>query len=253
MKDIKWSDLPLGKKPDSQIAIEFGLDRRKICQKRNDMGIPAFKGLTLTQEGKPCRSIHEAMYDAYLHWKDIKHDHEVPVEFLPFIADFKIGNKFVEIFGMKGFSVYDAKMRRKKKAYRKHHINFEEMPLKTIETLYQNCPLRVNYRDKSCEKCGKTQHRIVKGYCYPCYMKLYHERPLYDIVCKKCGKKISMDHLQQYCSYRCYWDDNTRITWPSLADFKNMLTNNSMRGVARLLGVTLSSVQRRIRKLNITL
>jgi hypothetical protein len=97
---IDWDLVDLGERPDSAIAREFGVSRRSVCTERRLRGIPAFVGLLLLQEGEPCRSIYEAMYDAWLHSEQIAHEHEVPIAGLPYIADFRVAGEYIEIAGM---------------------------------------------------------------------------------------------------------------------------------------------------------
>ncbi len=80
------------------------------------MVFPAFVGLLLLQEGEPCRSVYEAMYDAWLHGEQVPHEHEVRVANLPYIADFRVGTEYVEIVGMAGFARYRRKLEAKRRA-----------------------------------------------------------------------------------------------------------------------------------------
>ena len=72
---IDWDNIGLGAIPDSEIAVSLAVSKRKVCYERNTRSIPPFNGYLKTQEGYHCRSVYEAMYDAWLHWKDIQHEH----------------------------------------------------------------------------------------------------------------------------------------------------------------------------------
>jgi len=250
-QNIDWSMVSLGQKPDSQIARELNTSRRRICYVRKKLRIPAFTGFILTQEGSPCRSVYEGMYDAYLHWQNIKHGHEISVKNLPYIADFKIKNTYVEIFGMTSFKKYNKKIEKKKKDYMRHKINFKEIKIKEIEELYKNCPIKVNFRERFCIDCKKLITRSYYGRCHSCYMCNYHKRPIYKSICKKCGKIILSDRKAKYCSHKCYWEDSNKIKWPSKKRLEKMFTKYSWRKVAKKLGVTLAVVQRKSDKLGI--
>jgi hypothetical protein len=111
----EWMYRGLGTKPDSVIAEKYGIERRTVAFIRARLGIAAFVGSILTQEGEPCRSIHEAKMDAVLHWKGIPHRHEVPVLGGRFVADFMFGEPgketILEVLGMleypRGFGTPD--------------------------------------------------------------------------------------------------------------------------------------------------
>jgi hypothetical protein len=114
---IDWDHVGLGERPDSVLARELGVTRRHVCAERRRRRIPAFVGLVLTQESNPCRSIYEAMYDAWLHAQSAPHEHEVRVPQLPYIADFYVGSEYIEIIGMARFGRYAKKHEAKRRAY----------------------------------------------------------------------------------------------------------------------------------------
>ena len=86
-KGVDWLNVGLGTKPDSVFAKEYNLSRRDVCSVRNKLGIKPFIGIILSQEDESLRSILEAKYDAYLHWKGIAHKHDVRLDNCNYIAD----------------------------------------------------------------------------------------------------------------------------------------------------------------------
>jgi len=250
LKSIDWNKVGLGKKPDSEIARELKSDRRDICEIRNKLKIKPFIGVILTQEGDGCRSIYEAMYDAYLHDRKTKHKHEVRVKNLPYIADFKIGKKYIEIFGMKTYSRYLAKMNKKIEDYKINNIAYQEVTIKEIEQLYKNCNTKIKFREKrKCSKCDKTTIKLVKGFCHRCYVNYYHERFAETKKCKNCGKKFLSVRKSKFCSYDCYWASLNSINWPSNEWFEKNLKNRSYKEVAQELGCPLTALYVRLSRI----
>jgi hypothetical protein len=161
-----WVTLGIGKKPDSVVAQEIGFKPRTIAHIRKQLGIPAFIGVILTQEGVPCRSVYEAMYDAWLHWCGIEHSHEVPVEGLPYKADFEVGDHFVEIVGMMNFIKYSQKYVKKRQAYELAGLRVTWLTADEVEQIYQGCEIALNIRsERVCSDCGKKTHDLVRGVC----------------------------------------------------------------------------------------
>ncbi|GHO61507.1 hypothetical protein KSC_003990 [Ktedonobacter sp. SOSP1-52] len=205
---IDWNNVPLGTKPDSVIAHDLQIPRERVKYHRNLRNIPAFVGVILLQEGYPCRSIYEAMYDACLHWKQIAHEHEARIEGLPYIADFKIDSRFVEIPGMLHFPKYREKYNLKRKALEENGIPVTWLQIEDIKRLYADCPVPLRFREqRECLDCGKQTHNLVKGVCRTCYMQQWHQQSLYTTICGSCGKEFSYhdNDAPKYCSKKCYW------------------------------------------------
>lgn len=200
---IDWDNIGLGIKSDRQISIELGVHRRTVCRERNKRKIKPFVGLYILQEGVPCRSIYEAMYDVYLHENGIIHEHEV--KFGNCIADFKIGNEYHEIAGMTGFDRYRKRQDAKKQFYEDNSISVKWLSCKDIEELYASCSTKITCRDRFCEECKKETVDIVKNLCRTCYMKRWHDRGQQQTCeqCKKCFIAPDKDD-RKFCSHDCY-------------------------------------------------
>lgn len=245
----KYENVPFGKKPDPAVAIDLNMDRRKVCYIRRYLGIPAFKGLIITQEGLPCRSIYEAMFDCYLHWKRIKHEHEVNVDLLPYVADFKISNKYFEIFGMFGFKKYEDRKNEKIKAYKENNIFYKSISITTIEKLYKICPVKVIFNiERKCQVCGKETYNIIKNLCKNCYMKSYHRSAIIISTCKICKEPIQGDYKKEYCGYECYWESLRTNKLPPDNELLEILKNKSIRKLGKELGVSPSSISSRAKR-----
>jgi hypothetical protein len=215
----------LGESPDSVIAEKHGLYARKVCYIRNRLGIPAFVGVVLTQEGTPCRSVYEARYDAFLHWRGIEHRHEVPVLWGRYIADFYEREKVVEITGMIGVKYYDDRLARKKADYKAQGVSVVWMTPAQVNKIYELCPLPIKCRhERKCEACQKQTNDLVKNVCRPCYMKRWHSGGEQVVTCKGCGKEFNRI-ANSFCSRACYWKSLVSVS-PSPA----ALCNRRMRG-----------------------
>lgn len=254
-KGIDWTKVDLGKKPDSEIAREKNVSVGYISYIRKKMGIKAFVGLLLTQEGNGCRSIYEAMYDCYLHWKGISHKHEVKVVNLPYIADFEINNQYIEIFGMIGFSKYEKRVNKKILNYKKNNVNYIEVKCDEIEKLYKDCPIKVICKyQRKCSICGKETRKILKGYCKKCYMDIYRYKISEERECLICHKKYrNCRDNSKYCSLKCYHKSLNKTEWPSDECLEKELKIKSYEEIAKNLNVTIRCLQcrlSRIRKKN---
>ncbi len=201
------ADLPLGLYPDSLIAEQYGLNRRQVTSLRARAGIAPFAGSLLTQEGDTCRSIYEAKYDAYLHWKLIPHQHQPKVPGLPFVADFLVGETYVEIVGMLSFAKYARKLDRKWRAYDANLIPCRWIEPGSIEYLCRDCPVPIKVNPtRHCRDCGKLCADLVGGRCRgSCYMKAWRRaRPLG--LCENCKKEFPKPaDDSKFCCRRCYW------------------------------------------------
>jgi hypothetical protein len=243
---VEWDTIGLGSVPDSVIARKLGCSRRFVASQRKKKNIPPFVGIILTQEGTPCRSIYEAMYDAYLHWHQIAHDHEVRVADLPYIADFKMDGKYIEIVGMIQFGKYARKLELKKAAYKVRSLPVTWLSAKDVEKLYADCPVEIGFRSQRiCERCGKETHDLVKNVCRVCYMDVWREEKGQTQVCKECGCEFSTADNRKYCSHSCY-AASMEIDWPSWEWLAEQMQTTSIRQIARRIGVKETSLYMRI-------
>ena len=245
-----WVGKGLGGVPDSVIAEREGVPRRTVCAIRRNLGIQAFRGTILTQEGKPTRSIYEAKYDAWLHWRGVGHEHEVPVPGLPYIADFRVGGVFIEIAGMEGFGRYDAKLKRKQEAYLNFGIRVSWLTRDLVDRLFQDCPVPLRFRERTCSHCGKAIHDLVNGMCRQCNRKSWGMRNAVRKTCEQCGKAFNSpagQSNQRFCSRPCYWE-SLEGAWPSWDELDARLQGKSIRQVALELGVKPPTLYKRLRR-----
>jgi hypothetical protein len=85
--------------------------------RKNSRGIQ-----TLAKDGHMCFSLGEKTIDDYLYKNKIKHEREPKYPDSNYRADFKIGNIFLEYFGLTGNPDYDIKTKMKKRLCKKHGI-----------------------------------------------------------------------------------------------------------------------------------
>jgi hypothetical protein len=184
--------------------------RRMVCGVRIRRQIPAFIGLILDQEGMPCRSILEAMYDATLHEANRSHEREAKVPNLPYTADFAVGTDFVEIAGMLPYARYKVKYETKRRAYEDHGVPVTWFTGEEVERLYSTCTVPLRFRERFCDRCKKLEHDLVKGVCRPCRLIEWRgETP--EQPCVQCGEPFrpARGSTERFCGYRCYWDSLT--------------------------------------------
>jgi hypothetical protein len=244
---VDWETAGLGSRPDRVIAREVGVSPRKVCAERLKRKIPPFVGLVLNQEGSACRSIYEAMYDAWLHDQDICHEHEVRVPGTRFVADFLVEKAFVEVVGMVDFSRYRVKYERKRRAYAKAGINVRWLSGPGVERIYANCSLPLRFRnERHCLDCGKATHDLVKAVCRGCYMKRWHLADARSRTCGHCGRQFN-SRKQSFCSLPCYWA-SLQLDWPRWEELDRLLAEKSIRQVALGLGVRPSTLYMRLRR-----
>lgn len=246
---IHWQDVSLGNKPDSVLARELGVTREVVKNARRRAGIPAFVGLILTQEGMPCRSVYEAMYDAYLHWQGLQHEHEVHIEDLPYVADFKVGDIYVEIVGMTRFVKYGIKYAHKRRCYEEAGVRVRWLQPMEVDALYRDCPVDLRFRsERRCLDCSKETHDLVKGVCRTCYMKRWHRTGV-ERACLWCGATFvwSGDRNRKYCSHACY-ARSLEFDWPSWEWIDEQLKTMSIRQLALRMGVQPSALYMRLRR-----
>jgi hypothetical protein len=243
---IDWDDVSLGSQPDSALARLLGVNKRRVCAERGKRGIPAFQGFILTQEGDPCRSVHEAMYDAYLHAHGLTHQHEVSVPGLPFIADFRVTDEFVEIAGMTAFARYRAKYEAKRAAYERAKVRVRWLFVSDVEDLFRNCSIPLRFRPgRECHDCRKPTCDLVRGVCRPCYMRRWHGSGD-GAGCASCGARISRKGAR-FCSRKCYWR-SLELELPSWEELDVRLAQKPIRQVAIDLGVNPSMLYMRLRR-----
>lgn len=251
MKGRDWSAAPLGQKPDSVLAVEFGCSVPTIRAARQRLGIPAFIGLILTQEGVPTRSLYEAKYDAWLHWKGLDHRHEVPVPGLPYIADFEVsGRVFVEIAGMARLPRYAAKMAAKQADYERFNVPVTWLTPEMVDRMFQECPVPLKFRDRQCTDCGVSTHDLVQGACRPCHRKRWGQENANEASCANCGDRFQRNGgspNQQFCSHDCY-AKSLELAWPSWEEIDARLETTSVHALAGELGVKPSTLYMRLRR-----
>lgn len=207
---IDWDNIGLGTKSDNQIALELGVDRRKVCTERNKRKIKPFLGLYILVEGVPCRSLYEAMYDVYLHENGISHSHEKKVGSC--IVDFEVNGELHEIAGMKGFKRYEQRHVKKQQYYIDNNISVKWLDCANIEQMYKTCKNKVTCRERFCLDCGKRTLDIVKNVCRDCYMKRWHDKGNLQI-CKTCKQSFTAPEKDNriYCSHKCYAENLKKI------------------------------------------
>jgi hypothetical protein len=244
---VDWNGIGLGERPDSVVAREIGVSRRKVCAERLKRRIPPFVGLVLNQEGSPCRSIYEAMYDARLHHEKLPHAHEVGVPGTRFVADFLVEDEFVEIVGMVNFTRYRTKYERKRRAYADAAINVRWVSSSEVERLYAECPLALRFRsERRCDDCGEETHDLVKAVCRRCYMKRWHANEAAARMCGHCGRDVRRKE-SVFCSRACYWA-SLELDWPAWEELDGLLSNKSIRQVAIDLGIRPSTLYMKLRR-----
>jgi hypothetical protein len=239
--------------PDSVLALTYGLSRRTVSEERYKRKIPLFKGYLLTQEGENCRSLLEAMYDAYLHDKNIVHQHEAHVPNTSYIADYLIDATYFEIAGMTQYIRYREKLEKKKQVYQDLNIPVVWIEPDSIKPLFATCKTSLKVAPtRICKDCGIHTYDIVKGYCREnCYMKHWRKKGITKL-CLTCGKAFTSNKgaFRSFCSHKCY-SESMELKWPSWDDLKSRLKEKSIRQVAFDLGIKPSSLYMHIRRAKI--
>jgi len=77
---------------------------------------------SIAKDGHVCLSLGEKTIDDYLHSHGISHEKEPRYPEGNFRGDFKIGDIFIEYFGLKGNPEYDAKTKEKIRLCKKHNV-----------------------------------------------------------------------------------------------------------------------------------
>jgi len=247
---VDWSSLPLGEEPDSVIAERVGYSRSYVGLRRRKLGIPAFVGLVLTQEGVPTRSVYEAKYDAYLHWKGIGHIHEPSVPGVPYIADFEIDGQYIEILGMSGFKRYDTKSDRKRQVYADAEVPVTWLTREDVDAVYKGCPVRLKFRSRYCDTCSKKTHDLVNGMCRSCNRKQWGQDNGTGATCEQCGDQFFRSAGApdaRFCSHPCY-SKSLELEWLSWEEIDARLQHTSARQLAFELGIKPSALYMRLRR-----
>jgi hypothetical protein len=247
--EVDWEALDLGGRPDATVAREMGISRRQVCAERRKRGIAPFVGLVLTQEGSPCRSIYEAMYDACLHDRGTEHEHEAHVPGLTYLADFRVGDEFVEIVGMLTFRRYEQRHELKRRAYAAAGIAVSWVFPPEVEFLFASCAIPLRFRSlRRCADCGIDTNDLVKTVCRPCYMRRWHASSA-GRDCRQCGRRFFDREEQRFCSRRCYWK-SLELNWPDWPELDRRLAEKPASQVAHDLGVKPSTLYMRLRRRN---
>jgi hypothetical protein len=245
---VDWETAGLGERPDRAIAIQLGPPTRMICAERRKRGIPPFVGLTLTQEGAPCRSIYEAMYDAHLHEVGQSHEHEVHVPGLPYVADFRVAGLYVEIAAMRRFARYERKYLAKRRAYERCGLPVTWLTERDVEAVFAGCAVTLRFRvARQCEDCEIQTHDLVKGVCRRCYMHRWRRDVSHERACDSCCRPFMASRDARFCSRACYWQ-SLELAWPSWKELDALLVDTSIAAVARDLGVNPSTLYMRLRR-----
>ena len=107
----------------SQKTILRRLHSRGLVEPRTGMGIPH-----KTSNGEMVRSSFELLVANWLYDHGISYDYEPQIADTRFMADFKVGDYFVEVCGMHGMDNdrfgYDARLRQKEELYERHGLDY---------------------------------------------------------------------------------------------------------------------------------
>lgn len=247
---VPWHTAGLGERPDSAVALDLGLPRRSVATERSRRGIPPFIGLVLRQDGLPCRSIYEAMYDAVLHDRGVDHEHEVPFPTLGVIADLVVGGVATEITGMTGFARYDARLTRKREAYVAGGVEVMWLSSNDVVREYRTCSRQVLYRPRTCSACGEPVRALVKGTCRPCRLKAWRVENSTPRTCEQCQESYDAPAgapSSTYCSRRCYWA-SMELSWPSWEEVDALLATRSVAATASEIGVKPATLAMRLHR-----
>lgn len=78
---------------------------------------------SIAKDGHVCLSLGEKTIDDFLYARGIQHEKEPPYPEGNYRGDFRVGNLFIEYFGLAGDPEYDAKTREKIRLCKKHGIS----------------------------------------------------------------------------------------------------------------------------------
>jgi hypothetical protein len=243
----------LGKMPDSMVAEKHGLEKRQVCTLRQKAGISAFNGYLMFQEGGSCRSLLEAKYDAYLHWRGVLHQHGVRIPNLPYIADFLIEDSlYLEVVGMRRFAKYEEKFQRKLEAYRDEGLACLFLLPEDVEKAFGGCPLEIKVcPDRVCKECLAASIKLINGLCSRCSRRKWGRDNGSECICEGCGEGFVLPAGStgsgRFCGYDCYWK-SLEADWPSWEWIDEQLESKSIRQLAIEMGVKYTSLYMRIRR-----
>ena len=235
----EWNSCGLGEKPDSEIAISLGVPRERVGSIRRKHGIPAFVGLVLLQDGTPCRSVYEAMYDAVLHYSNTEHEHEVPFKDLNIIADLVVEGTVVEIAGMNGYLRYDQRRLKKESTYKNAGIQVTWLTNDYVLNASKNVPVKIKTRERYCLECKIPTIDLVHGRCRPCQMRHYRTTNTVVAICEFCEKEFThaVFDIRKFCNRECY-GKSLELDLPSQNEIDELVNElGSVNAVARKLGI----------------
>ena len=246
---IAWDSIPLGKESDTTIAERLGVSRRKVCAERNKRHIPLFEAYLLMQEGYPCVSKYEAMYDAILHWQNIPHKHQVPVTGTRYRADFWVSGRYVEVVGMLSVPTYREQYERKCTAYDAIGIAVDWLFSTDVVNLYSGCPLPLKSSPTAiCKNCGKNTYDRVKDLCRQCYMIQWRKEHGEFHLCEYCGRQFSSTNDKaRFCCHEHY-ANSLRGNWPSWQWLSDEMEKKPVYQIALDIGKKPSSLYMHIRR-----
>ena len=107
----------------SPSVIQRRLNSRGLIEPRTGMGIPHE-----SLNGEMVRSSFELSVANWLYDHDISYDYEPQIGGTRFMADFKVGDYFIEVCGMYGMDNdrfgYDDRLRQKEELYERHGLDY---------------------------------------------------------------------------------------------------------------------------------
>ncbi len=204
----------LGKVPDRVIADRLGFYNSAVATARRKLGIPAFTGMILSQEGLSLRSVDEALYDAHLHARGIEHAHETHLVGR-FRADFLIDGVDHEVVGGMGMAAYAAAHERKRKVLAAADIPVVWLSRPRIALLYSQAGLPLCFRNEyRCTACSESPKRgLARGLCERCFMRALRAERTTLKTCLGCARAFRTSRVDAYCGQAC----RARAKYPPLA------------------------------------
>ena len=241
----------LGQKPDQELAQELNVLRATLSSWRRKWGIESFKGFIFLQEEIPCRSIYEAKFDAYLHWKNIPHKHEVKIKELPYIPDFQIDDYYVEVACMRGYGPYDKRMKMKQEEYIKYNLDVKWLNCENVNNLFKFCDVELKFRKRVCQNCGQQiteKGKFSAVLCRICYKKKMYWSHKIKNKCSYCQKIFYRGTKRKFCSRLCFSKDLEK-EWPTLKYIEEALKIKSKTQIAKEIGVSRSGLRKHLEKI----
>lgn len=111
------------------IGKMFGISRTFLFRKFKELGIPlrnsGYPNVShyTAKDGHRVKSGLEVKVDDWLYEHAIEHVYEPSIPKSNYFADFKVGNTYIEIWGIEGNQTYEAKRRAKLLVYDINHLN----------------------------------------------------------------------------------------------------------------------------------